>query len=61
VDANKTLSQTIASDIPNAKYEIKLKFETSIEVGEMFGKSILIKGTIDGKNLFFKIKMLIRN
>jgi hypothetical protein len=27
----------------------------------MFGKSILIKGTIDGKNLFFKIKMLIRN
>jgi hypothetical protein len=53
VDANKTLSQTIASDIPNAKYEIKLKFETSIEVGEMFGKSILIKGTIDGKKFVF--------
>jgi hypothetical protein len=50
LDANKTLSQTIASlDIPNAKYEeIKLKFETSIEV-EMFG--ILIRGTIDGKNV----------
>jgi hypothetical protein len=55
LDANKTLSQTIASlDIPNAKYEeIKLKFETSIEVGEMFGKSILIKGTIDGKEFVF--------
>jgi hypothetical protein len=50
LDANKTLSQTIASlDIPNAKYEeIKFKFETSIEV-EMFG--ILIRGTIDGKNV----------
>jgi hypothetical protein len=55
LDANKTLSQTIASlEIPNAKYEeIKLKFETCIEVGEMFGKSILIRGTIDGKEFVF--------
>jgi hypothetical protein len=55
LDANKTLIKTIASlDIPNAKYEeIKFKFETSTEVGEMFGKSILIKGTIDGKEFVY--------
>jgi hypothetical protein len=55
LDTNKTLSQTIASlAIPNAKYEeIKFKFETGIEVGDMFGKSILIKGTIDGKEFVF--------
>jgi hypothetical protein len=55
LDTNKTLSQTIASlAIPNAKYEeIKIKFETGIEVGDMFGKSILIKGTIDGKEFVF--------
>lgn len=55
LDANKTLSQTIASlAIPNAKYEeIKIKFETGIEVGDMFGKSILIRGTIDGKQFVF--------
>lgn len=55
LDTNKTLSQTIASlAIPNAKYEeIKIKFETGMEVGDMFGKSILIKGTIDGKEFVF--------
>lgn len=55
LDANKTLSQTIASlAIPNAKYEeIKVKFETGIEVGDMFGKSILIRGTINGKEFVF--------
>lgn len=55
LDANKTLSQTITSlAIPNANYEeIKVKFETGIEVGDMFGKSILIKGTIDGKEFVF--------
>jgi hypothetical protein len=55
LDTNKTLSQTIASlTVPNAKYEeIKIKFETGIEVGDMFGKSILIKGTIDGKEFVF--------
>lgn len=55
LDPNETLSQTIASlSIPNAKYEeIKIKFETGIEVGDMFGKSILIKGTIDGKEFVF--------
>ena len=55
LDINKPLSQTIASlAIPNAKYEeIKVKFETGMEVGDMFGKSILIKGTIDGKEFVF--------
>lgn len=55
LDTNKTLSQTIASlAIPNAKYEeIKVKFETGMEVGDMFGKSILIKGSIDGKEFVF--------
>jgi hypothetical protein len=55
LDTNKTLSQTIVSlAVPNAKYEeIKIKFETGIEVGDMFGKSILIKGTIDGKEFVY--------
>lgn len=55
LDPNKTLSQTIASlTVPNAKYEeIKIKFETGMEVGDMFGKSILIKGTINGKEFVY--------
>ncbi len=55
LDPNKTLTQSITTlAIPNAKYEeIKFKFETSIEVGEMFGKSILIKGSINGKPFVF--------
>ena len=51
LDADKTLSQLITSvSIPNAKYEeIKFKFKPST-VGEMNGRSFMIKGTVDGKN-----------
>ena len=52
LDPNKTLSQIITTvNVPNAQYEeIKFKFEKSIQLGEMEGKTFLIKGTIDGKN-----------
>jgi len=55
LDPNKTLSQLITSvDIPNAKYdEIRFKFQKSTQVGDMNGKSIFIKGTIDGKDFAF--------
>jgi hypothetical protein len=51
LDADKTLSQIITSvTIPNAKYEeIKFKFIPSTAIGDMNGKSYLIKGTVDGK------------
>lgn len=51
LDPGKTLSQIITSvNIPNAKYEeIKFKFAPSTAVGDMNGKSYLIKGTVDGK------------
>jgi len=51
LDPNKPLSQFIATvDIPDAKYEeIKIKFVKSIVAGEMYGKTFMIKGTIDGK------------
>lgn len=51
LDPNSLLSQSITSvDIPNAKYEeIKFTFEPSLVVGEMNGKSYLIKGTVNGK------------
>lgn len=52
LDGDKTLSQLITSvNIPNAKYEeIKFNFQPSTQVGEMNGKSFMIKGTVDGKN-----------
>lgn len=52
LDPNKTLSQFITTaNVPNAKYEeIEFKFEKSTQPGEMFGKTFLIKGTINGKN-----------
>lgn len=51
LDPNKTLSQVITSvDIPNAKYEeIKFNFQKSVVAGEMFGKTFMIKGTINDK------------
>ena len=51
LDPNKTLSPFITSvNVPNAKYEeIEFKFEKSTLVGEMNGKTYLIKGTINGK------------
>ena len=51
LDPNKILSQVITSvDIPNANYEeIKFKFEKSVVAGEMFGKTYIIKGTINDK------------
>lgn len=51
LDPNKPLSQFIASaDIPNAKYEeIKFMFTKSLIAGDMFGKTFLIKGTINDK------------
>lgn len=52
LDPNTTLTQIITSvNVPNAKYEeIEFKFEKSIVLGEMEGKTFLIKGTINGKN-----------
>ena len=51
LDPNKTLTQIITSvDIPNAQYEeIEFKFQKSLVAGEMFGKTYLIKGTINDK------------
>jgi hypothetical protein len=51
LDPNKTLTQIITSvDIPNAQYEeIEFKFQKSMVAGEMFGKTYLIKGTINDK------------
>ena len=51
MDPNQTLSQFITSvTVPNAKYEeIKFQFEKSTVAGEMFDKTFLIKGTINGK------------
>jgi Domain of unknown function (DUF4382) len=51
LDSGKTLIQTISSvNIPNGKYEeIKLKFEKSTASGEMNGRTLLVKGTADGK------------
>lgn len=48
---NLALTQAIATiNVPNAKYEeIEFNFKPSIIPGEMFGKTYLIKGTIDGK------------
>jgi hypothetical protein len=51
LDPNNPLSQLIATvDIPNAKYEeIEFKFIKSIVNGDMYGKTFMIRGTIDGK------------
>lgn len=51
LDPNLTLSPFITSvNVPNARYEeIEFKFEKSTLVGEMNGKTYLIKGTINGK------------
>jgi len=51
LDPNLMLSQFITSlNVPNARYEeIEFKFEKSTLVGEMNGKTYLIKGTINGK------------
>lgn len=51
LDPNVTLSPFITSlNVPNARYEeIEFKFEKSTLVGEMNGKTYLIKGTINGK------------
>ena len=51
LDPNLTLSPFItAVSVPNARYEeIEFNFEKSTVVGEMNGKTYLIKGTINGK------------
>jgi hypothetical protein len=51
LDPGKPMSQIITSvDVPNAKYdEIKLMFEKSTVAGEMYGKTYMIKGTINDK------------
>ena len=51
LDPNLTLSPFITSvNVPNARYEeIEFNFEKSTVVGEMNGKTYLIKGTINGK------------
>ena len=51
LDPNKPMSQLITSvDIPNAKYDgIMLMFQKCIVAGEMFGKTYMIKGTINDK------------
>ena len=51
LDPNLTLSPFITSvNVPNARYEeIEFKFEKSTLIGEMNGKTYLIKGTINGK------------
>ena len=51
LDPNKTLTQVITSvTVPNAQYEeIEFKFQKSVVAGEMFGKTYLIKGTINDK------------
>ena len=51
LDPNLTLSPFITSvNVPNARYEeIEFNFEKSTAVGEMNGKTYLIKGTINGK------------
>lgn len=51
LDPNKPLSQLIANvDIPDAKYEeIKFMFTKSTAVGDMLGKTYMIKGTLNGK------------
>jgi hypothetical protein len=51
LDPNLTLSPFITSlNVPNARYEeIEFKFEKSTLIGEMSGKTYLIKGTINGK------------
>lgn len=53
LDPNTPLSQFItAVDVPNAKYEeIKFNFTKSLIVGDLQGKTFLIKGTINGKPL----------
>ena len=51
LDPNTTLTQIITSvPMPNARYEeIEFKFQKSLVAGEMFGKTYLIKGTINDK------------
>lgn len=51
LNPDQILSQIITSvTVPDAKYEeIKFKFEKSVLTGEMFEKTFLIKGTVDGK------------
>jgi hypothetical protein len=51
LDPNKPMSQLITSvEVPNAKYEeIKLMFQKCIVAGEMYGKTYMIKGTINDK------------
>lgn len=51
LDPSLTLSSFITSvNVPNARYEeIEFNFEKSTLVGEMNGKTYLIKGTINGK------------
>ena len=51
LDPSLTLSPFITSvNVPNARYEeIEFNFEKSTLVGEMNGKTYLIKGTINGK------------
>ncbi|MGL2994804.1 hypothetical protein [Flavobacterium sp. TSSA_36] len=53
LDPNKPLSQFITSvDVPNAKYEeIKFMFTKSLVAGDMYGKTFVIKGTVNGKPL----------
>jgi hypothetical protein len=53
LNPDQTLNQLITSvDVPIGKYEeIKLKFEKSIVEGEMFGKTYLIKGKINNKDI----------
>ena len=50
LNPNSTLSPFITSvNVPNARYEeIEFKFEKSTSIGEMNGKTYLIKGTING-------------
>jgi hypothetical protein len=51
LDPSLTLSPFITSvNVPNARYEeIEFNFEKSTLVGEMNGKTYLIKGTLNGK------------
>jgi hypothetical protein len=53
LDPNMPMSQFITSvDVPNAKYEeIKFNFTKSLVAGDMNGKTFMIKGTINGKDL----------
>jgi hypothetical protein len=51
LEPGKPMTQIITSlDVPNAKYEeIKFMFQKCIVAGEMFGKTYMIKGTINNK------------